>query len=456
MTISDRCSRRTFLRGTAAIATVTSASGSGCLHLMGIRQRQQRRRERLSENPISFVSQRARIKKEDAGIVAHNSSQLIDAVGKSGTTVWIPEDATIDMTGESMVQIAHNVTIASNRNLDDGKGGLIKTNDQRNFAVFITKNEGVHFRVTGVRLKGPRTDYFDPVDQGRNLYDYAVTGFRAYGKSLIVDHCEVMGWTNAAFVPGTGQTTTQGWFHHNEMHHNQMAHLGYPMDLYNGEHLIEWNYFDHNRHSIAGFGYPTNGYEARFNVVGPNAILHAFDMHNLGENLPRLREPDLGRVSNGKSEGRPSQRNIEKNEQGGKYINIHHNVFELTSHPAFSVQGIPEQHMRFAYNWCARSDNKNVVLYPPAAVARVQKNVFEADVISQGRSWLTNLSQQLTQMDLLTRPSPGPLPIDLPIETSPSLSNSTKNGTQPSTPMNSTQTSPGNAYINTGMSLTRR
>ena len=59
-------------------------------------------------------------------------SQLMSAVGQSAATVWIPRDATVDMTGESQVTIANDVTIASNRNLNGGTGGLIRTTDQQN------------------------------------------------------------------------------------------------------------------------------------------------------------------------------------------------------------------------------------------------------------------------------------------------------------------------------------
>jgi hypothetical protein len=294
--------------------------------------------------------------------------------------------------------------------------------------VFTTKNENVEFRVTGVRLKGPRTDYFDPRKHGRSEYDFAVTGFRAYGKSVIVDNCEVFGWTAAGFIPGTKSTPTRGWFHHNAMHHNQMEHLGYPMDLYNGAHLIEWNYFDYNRHSIAGFGRRKNGYEARFNIVGPHSISHAFDMHYLGENLGTS-----SRVA-------------------GKYVNVHHNVFELTSHSAFSIQGSPRQYARFCRNWCAapkggadHGDPEGVVFYPDYADVRVKHNRY--DTVTPGHRWLRQLSRQVAQRPdvFAPHPSPAALSITLPIQSPPSLPGSAESSTttphpSPTTAMPSSST----------------
>ncbi|WP_248911064.1 hypothetical protein [Halocatena marina] len=435
MTISDsdnrQLSRRAVMRGLGAVGATGASTGmSGCLYLMGTRQREARQQQRISANPISFASQRNRITPAQADLKVTTRSKLINAVGQPNTTIWIPGDATIDMTGESQIKIANNVTIASNRNLKGGKGGLIKTTDRQNYGVFITKSPKVHFRVTGVRLKGPRTDHFDPVAQGRSLHDYTVTGFRAYGRSIIVDNCEVFGWTNAAFIPGTKDTQTQGWFHHNSMHHNQMNRLGYPMDLYNGQHLIEWNYFDYNRHSIAGFGYPNNGYEARFNVVGPNAIQHAFDMHYLGEN-----RDDLGRSKQGMV--------------AGKYVNVHHNVFELTSNSAFSIQGIPKQHARFAYNWCAEpkegassGDPEGVVFYPDGAAVRVNKNVYGQNkaALQKGRKWLKDLQKQLIKDPEIfpTQPSPTGLSISLSLTAPPILSRTGNTTTTPNSTSNNT------------------
>jgi hypothetical protein len=429
---TDGCSRRSFLRaGATAGALGLSTSLSGCIGIFlggGYYQQRRRRRQARAGSPVSFASHRDRVRRSQATHIARARSQLTSAVGESEATIWIPGDATIDMTGASQVEIADNVTIASNRNLNGGTGGLIRTTDQQNVGVFTTKHEDVSFRVTGVRLKGSRTDRFDPREHGRSEYDFAVTGFRAYGQSVIVDNCEVFGWTSAGFIPGTKSTPTRGWFHHNAMHHNRMEHLGYPMDLYNGEHLIEWNYFDYNRHSIAGFGRRKNGYEARFNVVGPHSIQHAFDMHYLGENLGT------------------------SNRMAGTFTNVHHNVFELTSDSAFSIQGRPRQYARFCRNWCAapkggadHGDNEGVVFAPDYADVRVKHNRY--DTVTPGHRWLRQLSRQLDQRPdvLAPRPSPSPLSITLPIQSSPSLPGSADSSTtapnQPTTPMLSTPSS---------------
>ncbi len=321
----------------------------------------------------------------------------MQAVSTPDAIVWIPESATIDMTGSIGVPIAPNVTIASNRSLEGGSGGLIKTTGYDN-GLFMQHSGWC--RITGLRLHGPRFDQFEPRRGGYDEVDFEALGFNLQGASAIIDHNEVAGWTFAGFALGAATAQTSGWIHHNWMHHNQMEHYGYPMELYNGVHLIEWNSFDYNRHSIAGFGYATNSYEARFNVVGPHASLHSFDMHYLGENLDHL-----GRTGRGI--------------RAGGFVNIHHNVFELTSYPAFSIQGIPAQFGRFCNNWCAQErdgdrngDPGSVALFPRNADVRVTGNKHGATAVDLGRNRLQEIESSLAAAEDSPRmrmAAPGPL-----------------------------------------------
>ncbi len=366
---SSSPSRRTFLRGVAAGAVATSMGMSGCIGFLG-GGHQQQVHDGLKQARMPFASQQQRITKDQATHVVSDRSQLVEAVMTPEATVWLPGNVEIDLTGSPSIPVAPNVTIASNRGLDDGAGGVIKT-DEYDHGLLIADDGSC--RVTGIQLQGPRNDYFDvPL---ADLDSYSSVGIKLRGQRAIVDHCEVYGWTFAGVLLGSNSTATQGWVHHNSMHHNQMNHLGYPVELYNGVHLIEWNTFDHNRHSIAGFGYWTNGYEARYNLVGPNAILHAFDMHHLGENLDHVSES--------------------KGMRGGKFVNIHHNVFTLTDHAAFSIQGYPKQFARFANNWCATSDRAVFAL--PDADFQMQDNSYGEQAVEQGQQWLQEQAQSATQ-----------------------------------------------------------
>lgn len=401
-------SRRGLLRSAATVTGVAGLSAvSGCMQILrpaGLRGNKSKdKRSKATEYPpMQFMSQRHRVTKEMATHVVSDRSSLIEAVSTAEAIVWIPNDVTIDMTGTTSVPIAPNVTIASGRLLSDKRGGMIKTNSYDK-GVFYQSSSGC--RITGLRLMGPRTDYFEPRSSGEDESDYSATCFKLRGETAIVDHCEVLGWTFAGILLGSSTKQTRGWIHHNSMHHNQMNHLGYPIELYNGLHLIEWNYFDYNRHSISGFGYEENGYEARFNVVGSHAIQHAFDMHNLGENLDGLSR----RSGRGRS--------------GGKFVNVHHNVFELTSHSAFSIQGQPEQYVRFCQNWCAEqrkgsitANTEGVVYFPAGIDMRMKNNKFGSEVIEPGRKWLTETTKKLmddSESTAQTPPKPTPTPINL-------------------------------------------
>lgn len=383
--------RREILQRLSGLGVVgATAAVSGCYYPYRVAQHNRRRNAIAAQagQPINFATQSQRITRSIATTIARTPSQLIEAVNQPGATVWIPPGVTIDMTGEFLVPVASNVTIASSRSLGSTKqpSGLIKTTG---YDTPVFEHTTGRLRVTGLRLKGPRTDHFDPWKAGESHEDYSACAFKTSGATAIIDNCEVFGWTFAGFSIGAQKSPTSGWLHHNAMHHNQMAHLGYPMELYNGEHLIEWNYFNYNRHSIAGFGHPQNGYEARYNVVGPKSRQHAFDMHWLGENLDN------------------------NNELGGKYINVHHNVFTLDESgvEALSIQGKPRQQSQFSHNWCLREPSeqslgleaiarqiRNPASNPTAITDStsfyVQGNNFGATAVKKGRTWLRKKAKQ--------------------------------------------------------------
>lgn len=398
----SRTSRRDLLcRGAAILATAGSVGASGCVSTLMLRKRQQQRGF-AGGPPISFSSQRKRIRKTNADKIVKNPDALIRAIQQPKTTVWIPEDASIDMSGHSGTKIAPNVTIASNRNLG-GEGGLITFNDYE--TAFIVPDGGG--RLTGVRLQGPETNY-RKFDTEKETYAHAASGIHFMGQTAIVDNCDIFGWP--AFGVGIGSTerTTQGWVHHNDIHHCQMGSLGYPIELFNGFSLIEWNYFSHYRHVVAGYGQPTNGYEARFNVVSrpsPDVAAFAFDMHKLGE-----------------QDDYPSDNNT-----AGRWINVHHNVCEFTEESAMSISGIPTQYARFANNWCAHSKSQT----PPAAYApdgadlRVSENLYGMSAVEKGRQWLTQLTNNLSLSD----GKPSNQAWNLPKNLTGDLNNTTHNAT---------------------------
>jgi hypothetical protein len=187
---------------------------------------------------------------------------------------------------------------------------------------------GEYVRITGICLEGPDTTT-DTVDQ-------PVLGIFSSYRNLEVDNCEIWGWSGAGVsLYGTGGSDMQsgGYVHHNYIHHCQMNGLGYGVVVSGGStSLVEANYIDYCRHAIAGSGLPGDGYEARYNICGPNFIAsyaYQFDMHGT---------PD------------PSGSGT----MAGDIIKIHHNTFmatEPTDSYAALICGVPRIGAYIDHNW---------------------------------------------------------------------------------------------------------
>lgn len=307
----NRLSRRRLLTVLGAVSTA-----SGCLSAAGVRTNEWK--------PLQFVSSdtSSRITPADASHKACSEEDLRSALDKTDATVWVPGDARIEIT-QTPIAIAPGVTLASSRGLDGRSGGIITMPAYRKT---VFKSTG-SIRVSGLRVKGPETEYFDPSERSKPASAYDSQGFELLGKSEI-DHCELWGWPTAAVSLGNKGTATRSVIHHNYIHHNQMATLGYGIFLRNGEHRIEWNCFDRNRHSIAAFGHRENGYEARFNVIGPHAVGHAFDMHGLRENISDYDGP-----------------------LAGKYLRVSYNAFTFSDTPAVVLRGRSAEQSWARNNW---------------------------------------------------------------------------------------------------------
>ena len=200
---------------------------------------------------MSFSSSQHRVTPKEATKVVRTATRSCRLrCSKTRRRSGIPGDAKIDMSDYSGLYIADGVTIASSRGLN-GAGALI-TYSSTGKDLFVASPKKL--RVTGVRFKGPRTDFYDPGESGA-IRDNTQC-FDLMGGPVIIDNCEFYGWQKAAIHFQTDENI-RSWIHHNYIHHNQMQHRGYGIDLITGQHLIEWNLFNANRHAIAGTGFPS-------------------------------------------------------------------------------------------------------------------------------------------------------------------------------------------------------
>lgn len=251
---------------------------------------------------------------------------------RSGEVVYVADEAQIDLTFFSKIEIPASVTLASGRGRDGSHGALIYTTQERTFCMFKTGGEGV--RVTGLRLRGP-----EPERKTEFVKELARKGpyaYKNYPKSigiwvlhpkLKVDNCELWAWSSAAIGIWPGGSKTH--IHHNYIHHCQFEGLGYgvSVSIKPGEigTLIEYNLFDWCRHCISAPGFEGCSYEAHNNIVLGNSSASSFDMHG---------QWDLKR---GKF-------------IAGTFINIHHNTFKAIRYPAVLIRGCPIKEASIHHN----------------------------------------------------------------------------------------------------------
>ncbi|MFO8012209.1 MAG: right-handed parallel beta-helix repeat-containing protein [Phycisphaerae bacterium] len=238
------------------------------------------------------------------------------AAAASGDIVYMDDAAEIDLSGRDALVIPAGVTLASGRGRGGSAGALLRTTDLGVMPLLAVGGPGV--RVTGLRLRGPdperRTDEMRRLHKQGKYYSLPNSrGIQCDHPGLVVDNCELSGWSHAAVFLRKGAA---GHVHHNHIHHNQRSGLGYGVCLDRSEGLIEANRFDFCRHAIAGTGRPGTSYEARYNDVGPHANGHSFDMHG------------------GADRG-------DGTDVAGDRIRIHHNTFRATTVPAVHIRGRP-------------------------------------------------------------------------------------------------------------------
>jgi hypothetical protein len=298
---------------------------------------------------------------------------FLDALRRAqpGETVYVLPHAQIDLSGEMDIMIPAGVTLAGNRGAEGAPGPLLFTDYSETNYMLFQVGEGA--RVTGLRIRGPeggtQEDEFDlpehnlPASQVPRGYVHALPtshGLATAGPGVEFDNNEIFNWTWS----GINVRHAYVHIHHNHIHHVQRRALGYPVVVSGGSALIEANFFDYYRHAIASTGRPGSAYEARYNIVGPNATEFAFDMHG-GRDFCR---------------NDTSCTEIEKF-MGGEQVHIHHNTFMNTDHRAIGIRGVPLQGGSVRRNWFFHvpKDQQTpfpVVLYGYIGNLEIKDNVY--------------------------------------------------------------------------------
>jgi hypothetical protein len=248
------------------------------------------------------------VSRDQADTVVGTRSELATALSSASTgdVVYVAGDASID-AGSSTLSVPAGVTLASNRGIDGAPGGLLYTNDDTELL-----NADGDARVTGIRVQGPYSEYFEP--------DYYASGdgIETQGPNVEIDNCEIWGFATA----GVSAKNDGVHVHHNHIHNNPRDGLGYGVSCGGGDQVIEWNRFNYNRHSVASNG--EGGYTVRYNHFGSETIDHVIDVH------------------------RP----------GGTTTTIHHNTIEATTQvqnsstpEGVAIRGTPDDVADIHHNW---------------------------------------------------------------------------------------------------------
>ncbi|UKJ07223.1 right-handed parallel beta-helix repeat-containing protein [Solitalea lacus] len=237
-------------------------------------------------------------------------SELKAAASKatSGQVIYVDNSAQIDFTGQGTLKIPGGVTLMSGRGDNGALGGMIYTTSLSHG--ILIQAGGTNVKVVGLRVRGGSTGTSGSSTYNRGIY----TSF----SNLEVSNCEIFGWNHAGVYLSGGASNI--YIHHNYFHHNQQDGLGYGVSMTKAYAKIEYNYFNYNRHCIAGSGIAGSGYEAAYNVVMPNTSAtwaHSFDMHGDGGDGAQY--------------------------TAGDYVNIHDNTFYNGKFHAITVRGTPKQ-----------------------------------------------------------------------------------------------------------------
>lgn len=211
----------------------------------------------------------------------HFLNVLKDSI-KENQVIYIPGKLEIDLSGEKKIVIRRNVSIVSDRGKEGSHGARLFTTDSGVFPLFRVSD---NVKISGVRIEGGDKDIFFNniqffgVDADRkNKYENAVSaGVHVEGSNFNLINCELFGWTHTAIH--IKKKSKNNIFKYNYFHHNQRYGLGYGITVDGGEALVIANYFDYNRHDIAGTGIEGSGYEVYLNVFLSNTHSDSIDMH---------------------------------------------------------------------------------------------------------------------------------------------------------------------------------
>lgn len=205
------------------------------------------------------------VTESDADVVARSGSKLSSALSdaSAGDIVFVPGGEKIDL-GYGGFSVPDGVTVASDRGVNSSSGAYLYTDDEADECFTLYGSA----RLTGIQLAGPH-----PGDDWGGSSSAKAVEVRGDSE---VDNCEIWGFSYGGVSVDAGDGAH---VHHNIIREINKSGLGYGVTVTSGTPIIEYNYFNYNRHSVATDG-QNPGYVLRHNHFGPTEVMHNIDMHD--------------------------------------------------------------------------------------------------------------------------------------------------------------------------------
>ena len=244
-----------------------------------------------------------------------------------GEVIRIAQSAKFDLTREAPLVIEIPLTLESWPKKNQVQKALFYSAGKPLPMIVVKANEvvinGIKFE--GIEIDSKKKEIIELNKKGiKGVYQFPVTrGIEVNGNDVVIKNCEITGFSHAGIFATDVRNLK---VLNNSIHHNQRWGLGYGVALNKGaEAYIKGNFFDYNRHAIAGTGHSGQSYEATQNFFGPNHIASPLDMHG------------------GKDRGDGTQ-------VAGRLVHIHENVIKSKGVFAFIHRGIAEDKVIFRNN----------------------------------------------------------------------------------------------------------
>ncbi len=251
----------------------------------------------------------------ESDYIANDLNELRNLISSTSipdySTIYLADQGNFDVLTNDPIEITRPLQIVSGRNENSNSGARIYSN-VTGIKLFNVTSSNV--TLSGLKIIGHDTEVGDlPYSPGVTV-GVSITGYN----NLKIENCEISGWSYAGIELMNSKENT---IKNNYIHHNRRSGLGYGVVIDNSGNiptnaLITCNYFEFNRHDIAGSGNKNQGFEASYNIIGMAGVLsHRFDMHGAFGGTQEI---------------------------AGSYIKIHHNQFLFDDDFAIRIGGITE------------------------------------------------------------------------------------------------------------------